>query len=99
MDKALTFRERLPGVVCEAALPPPREAPLRLDVAAFVGFAERGPLDLPVAVEDISQYHEVFGGDLLLARTRLGGNLSSLHCHRRYGLSSTMVGGAAMWCE
>lgn len=75
MDKALTFRGRLPGVVCEAALPPPREAPLRLDVAAFVGFAERGPLDLPIAVEDISQYHEVFGGDLLLARTRLGDQL------------------------
>src|SRR5437588_1980377 len=73
MGALLTFNGRLPGVVCEAALPPSGEIPLRLDVAAFVGFAERGPLDLPVAVEDISQYHEVFGGDLLLARTRLGG--------------------------
>src|SRR5947209_4591585 len=73
MGNILTFNGRLPGVVCEAALPPPREDPLRLDVAAFVGFAERGPLDLPVALEDISQYHDVFGQDLLLARTRLGG--------------------------
>ncbi len=63
----LTFRGRLPGVVCETALPPAEE-PLRLDVAAFVGFAERGPLDTPVAVEDPGQYRAVFGGDLLLAR-------------------------------
>jgi hypothetical protein len=72
MGAPLTFRGRLPGVVCEAALPVSPENPLRLDVAAFVGFAERGPLDLPVAVEDISQYQAVFGNDLLLARTSKG---------------------------
>jgi hypothetical protein len=71
----LTFRGRLPGVVCEAALPPTAVEPLRLDVAAFVGFAERGPLDLPVALEDPAQYQEVFGQDLLLARTRTGGQV------------------------
>jgi len=71
----LTFRGRLPGVVCEAALPPTAVEPLRLDVVAFVGFAERGPLDLPVALEDLGQYQEVFGQDLLLARTRLGGQV------------------------
>src|SRR5712692_8315993 len=75
MRAPLTFNGRLPGVVCEAALPPSPEDPLRIDVAAFVGFAERGPLDLPVALEDISQYREVFGGDLPLARTRVGGQL------------------------
>ena len=64
----LTYRGRLPGVVCQAALPPDGEQPLRLDVAAFVGFAERGPLDTPVAVEDSSQYAAIFGGDLQLAR-------------------------------
>src|SRR5512146_202774 len=72
MATPLTFRNRLPGVVCASTLPP-RDEPLRLDVAAFVGFAERGPLDLPVAVEDMSQYKAVFGGDFLIARTRLGG--------------------------
>ncbi|GAC1393802.1 MAG: hypothetical protein NVS4B11_29380 [Ktedonobacteraceae bacterium] len=72
MDRTLTFRGRLPGVVCEAALPPPRENLLRLDVTAFVGFAERGPLDTPVALEDISQYRAVFGNDVPLARTRQG---------------------------
>ncbi len=73
IDRTLTFHGRLPGVVCEAALPPSTGDPLRLDVAAFVGFAERGPLDLPIALEDISQYAAIFGGDLLIARTRWGG--------------------------
>ena len=75
MSNLLTFQGRLPGTVCEAALPPSSETPLRLDVAAFVGFAERGPLDLPVALEDLGQYQAVFGQDLLLARTRLGGQV------------------------
>src|SRR6266498_5992782 len=43
---------------------------VRLDVAGFVGFAERGPLDVPVAVEDINQYRRVFGGDVILATNR-----------------------------
>ncbi len=68
MAATLTFNGRLPGVLCQSALPPSGEAPLRLDVAGFIGFAERGPVDTPVALEDISQYREVFGHDLLLAR-------------------------------
>jgi Bacteriophage tail sheath protein len=63
---ALTFRGRLPGVDCQPALPAAGQ-PIRLDVAAFVGFAERGPLNLPVAVEDANQYAVVFGGDLPVA--------------------------------
>src|SRR4051795_9981004 len=62
----LTFRGRLPGVDCRPALPP-ADSPVRLDVAAFVGFAERGPLDRPVAVEDVHEYRAVFGGDMVLA--------------------------------
>lgn len=68
----LTYNGRLPGVVCETTLPTPTEAPLRLDVAAFVGFAERGPLDTPIALEDIRQYRDVFGDDLLVARDEDG---------------------------
>ncbi|MCS6844224.1 MAG: hypothetical protein NZ528_07875 [Caldilineales bacterium] len=64
----LTFNGRLPGVVCQTALPPAGEEPLRLDVAAFVGFAERGPLHTPVALEDLGQYRALFGSDLLVAR-------------------------------
>ncbi len=40
-----------------------------LDVAAFVGFAQRGPIDIPVAVEDLDTYRAIFGGDLAVART------------------------------
>lgn len=65
---ALTFHGRLPGVLCNTALSASQGPSVRLNVAAFVGFAERGPLNQPIAVEDISQYHAVFGGDLLLAR-------------------------------
>jgi len=68
MASTLTFNGRLPGVVCQTSLPPQRADPLRLDVAAFVGFAQRGPLDTPVALEDISQYRLLYGGDLLVAR-------------------------------
>ncbi|MGW4913951.1 hypothetical protein [Streptomyces sp. NPDC004270] len=62
----LTFSGRLPGVDVAAA-PPAAGLPLRLDVAAFVGFAPLGPLDLPVAVEDVNQFAAVFGGELVLA--------------------------------
>src|SRR6185503_17903250 len=67
MLSPLTFRGRLPGVVCDPALPP-TPSPLRLDVAGFVGLAERGPLDRPVALEDAIQFAAVFGGDLAVAR-------------------------------
>lgn len=59
---------RLPGVYF---LPPAQPATLtlpRLDVAAFVGFAQRGPLHTPVAVEDVDTFRAVFGGDVALAR-------------------------------
>jgi hypothetical protein len=64
---SLTFDGRLPGVACAPAAPTPA-SPVRLDVAGFVGIAERGPLDTPVAVEDVNQYSAVFGGDVLLAQ-------------------------------
>jgi hypothetical protein len=70
MIDTLTFKGRLPGVVCEMALPPQAEDPLRLDVAAFVGFAERGPLNTPMMLEDIRQYTAIFGGDLVIARQK-----------------------------
>lgn len=64
----LTYKGRLPGVLCEPALPRQTQNPLRLDVAGLVGFAERGPLDTPIMIEDISQYRAIFGRDLLIAR-------------------------------
>jgi hypothetical protein len=59
---------RLPGVYFSAAPRPLSLALPPLDVAAFVGFAERGPLDWPVSVEDVAMYRSLFGGDLALAR-------------------------------
>ncbi len=72
---------RLPGV---SFLPPPRAAGPDLpplDVAGFVGFAQRGPLDLPVPVEDPEEYRDVFGGDLPLARAA-GGKTAYAHLPR-----------------
>ena len=49
------------GIRFEVAAPPMPEAMPRMDVAAFIGFAERGPLHCPVAIEDMSQFVKVFG--------------------------------------
>ena len=59
---------RLPGVYFLSAPPPAPPALPPLDVAAFVGFATRGPLDQPVPVADLAQFDAVFGGPLALAR-------------------------------
>jgi hypothetical protein len=63
---------RLPGVYFLPSRRPPGTGLPRLDVAGFVGYAERGPLDWPVAIEDLDTYRAVFGGDLQLARERDG---------------------------
>ncbi|MCO6434997.1 hypothetical protein, partial [Nitrosomonas nitrosa] len=64
----ITSPFRLPGVYFLPAhrigtqqLPP-------LDVVAFVGFAERGPLHLPVLIEDMDSFEAIFGGDFALAK-------------------------------
>ncbi len=38
-----------------------------MDVTGFVGFAARGPLDTPVAVEEIDAFRDIYGDDLPLA--------------------------------
>src|SRR5262245_31154274 len=60
-------QRRLPGFSFEAQSPQLNEALPRMDVAVFVGFAARGPLHLPVAVEDAAQFAEIFGADAPLA--------------------------------
>jgi hypothetical protein len=57
----------LPGIQFEVISPPTDETLVRMDIAVFVGFAASGPLHLPVAVEDIPHFEEVFGNDLALA--------------------------------
>lgn len=60
-------RPRLAGFQFETISPPPDEILPRMDLTAFVGFAERGPLDVPVAIEDTGQFATIFGGDVPLA--------------------------------
>ena len=43
---------RLPGVYFETVVPPATGTLPRMDIAAFVGFAPSGPLDVPLAIED-----------------------------------------------
>jgi hypothetical protein len=58
---------RLPGIQFEVVAPAVSETLVRMDIAAFVGFAASGPLHLPVMVEDIVRFEEIFGNDLVLA--------------------------------
>lgn len=57
----------IPGIYFQREpLRPNSELP-RMDVAAFVGFAEKGPLHTPVTVETVAQFRDVFGDDVPLA--------------------------------
>lgn len=51
----------LPGIAFRAEAPPTVALP-RMDVTALVGFAERGPLHMPVVVEDLASFTAIFGG-------------------------------------
>ena len=64
---ALRAPHRLPGIRFEFQPPPPTDVLPRMDVAVFVGFAASGPLHMPVAVEDVTQFTTIFGGDVPLA--------------------------------
>ncbi|MDQ1560341.1 MAG: hypothetical protein QOD32_3401, partial [Pyrinomonadaceae bacterium] len=64
---------RLPGFRFEAQAPALDEWLPRMDVAAFVGFAASGPLNLAVAVESVAQFTAIFGEDAGLAWDRQRG--------------------------
>ena len=66
------------GIRFEVAAPPMPEVMPRMDVAAFIGFAERGPLHCPVAIEDMSQYEKVFGLTPKLGWAENGEQISGL---------------------
>ena len=69
MPETLTFNGRLPGVLCETTVPTQPQNPLRLDIAGFVGFAQRGPLDVPVLIEYISSIATLSPGDIIFTGT------------------------------
>jgi hypothetical protein len=55
-----------PGITFQVELPTVVDLP-RMDVAAFVGFAQRGPVQLPVAIESYTDFVDIFGGLYRLA--------------------------------
>lgn len=59
--------DRLPGVRFEVQTPALDESFPRMDVAGFVGFAAKGPMQQPVPLEDVAQFEATFGADLPLA--------------------------------
>lgn len=63
----MTSPPRLAGLRFEVQAPRATPTLPRMDVAAFVGFAAAGPLHQPVAVEDSTQFTNIFGQDLPLA--------------------------------
>jgi hypothetical protein len=65
-------RRRLPGIVFDALAPPAPETLPRMDIALFVGFAERGPVHRPVRLAEAAEFGRVFGGDVALARDAEG---------------------------
>lgn len=61
-----TLSRPLPGLRFDVPAEPLDEALPRMDIALFVGFASRGPVGVPVAVESLVEFEAVFGGELLL---------------------------------
>src|SRR6266545_2842347 len=57
----MTGLRRLPAVTFRSAPPQPADVLPRMDIAAFVGFATRGPLHVPVPVEDVARFQAIFG--------------------------------------
>jgi hypothetical protein len=58
---------RLPGIRFEQVTVPTGDALPRMDVPVFVGFASKGPIGTPVAVEDADGFTTAFGPDAVLA--------------------------------
>jgi hypothetical protein len=57
----------LPGIRFVSEPPPLREVLPRMDIAVFAGFAARGPIGTPVALEDAADFIPIFGSDAPLA--------------------------------
>jgi hypothetical protein len=55
------WRPGLPPGLYEERLPAARPGLVRLDTAAFIGLAERGPVNTPVLLTSAAAYSEVFG--------------------------------------
>ena len=74
-----TAAPRLPGIRFETVTVPAPPGLPRMDVAAFAGFAASGPVGIPVAVEDVVRFGEIFGGELPLAWDPVRGETTYAH--------------------
>ena len=63
----------LPGISIEPAPIEPGAALPPMDIAAFAGFALRGPCHRAVAIDSVAAFEAVFGGDVILAADPHGG--------------------------
>ena len=63
---------RLPGVRFEVPSPALDETLPRMDIAFFVGFATRGPLERAVAVESLTEFEQVYGTGITLEKIPTG---------------------------
>jgi hypothetical protein len=68
----------LPGIAFRTE-PPTQVGLPRMDVAAFVGFARRGPRNIPVAIESYEGFVDIFGGPVRLARDEIN-NVEQTAC-------------------
>ncbi|MEV6041174.1 hypothetical protein AB0L65_59440 [Nonomuraea sp. NPDC052116] len=59
---------RAPGITFEIPLRVPADVLPRMDVAGFVGFAACGPVHVPVPIESVARFRDVFGPDVPLGR-------------------------------
>ncbi len=66
-ESAKMLTNTLPGLTFQTVPPPLPETLPRMDIAAFVGFAASGPVNIPVAVEDVTRFRDIFGADVALA--------------------------------
>ncbi|WP_085314792.1 hypothetical protein [Derxia lacustris] len=82
---------RLPGIAIVDVPPPTADGLPVMDVPVFVGFAERGPLDRPVAVEDPGQYAAVFGTAVELVAE--AGAATPLRAHLPAAVAGFFAGG------
>ena len=73
----MTATFRLPGIAFEVRTPGLESSLPRMDVALLVGFAARGPLQVPVPLDSAEQFAAIFGPDLPLVWDAAGGRTVS----------------------
>lgn len=63
----MAANHRLPGVYFEVAQQPVTDNLPRMDIVGFIGFTEKGPVNIPVTIEDVKHFRDIFGSIVPLA--------------------------------